>query len=239
MSFESAGYQLLPVLPELVLAVGAMVLLMIGAYRGTQTTGLVTGLAVCLLVLVGALELWLPAGKLTTFGGSFIVDDFARFLKILALIGSAATLILVDGISGRSVPAHLRICDPGAALDARHDGADLGRRPDHALSRARADVARALRGRSEQSRQCEIDRSRAEVFRAGRAVVRHAAVRRLADLRLYRHRQLCRYRGSRRRPAASASCSVWCSCSPGFASRFRRCRSICGRPTCMRAHRRR
>src|SRR6201747_1684967 len=94
MTFESAGYQLLPVLPELVLAAGAMVLLMIGAYRGAQTTSLVTGLAVCLLVLTGALELWLPAGKLTTFGGSFIVDDFARFLKILALIGSAATLIL-------------------------------------------------------------------------------------------------------------------------------------------------
>src|ERR1700722_3904559 len=89
-----AGYQLLPVLPELVLAIGAMVLLMIGAYRGQQTTSLVTGLAVCLLVVVGALELWLPAGKLTTFNGSFIVDDFARFLKILALIGSAATLIL-------------------------------------------------------------------------------------------------------------------------------------------------
>ena len=36
MSFESAGYQLLPVLPELVLAVGAMVLLMVGAYRGQR-----------------------------------------------------------------------------------------------------------------------------------------------------------------------------------------------------------
>src|SRR6266478_3646051 len=94
MSFESAGYQLLPVLPELVLAAGAMLLLMVGAYRGPQTTSLVTGLAVCLLVLTGVLELWLPAGKLTTFSGSFIVDDFARFLKILALIGSAATLIL-------------------------------------------------------------------------------------------------------------------------------------------------
>ena len=94
MSFESAGYQLLPVLPELVLAAGAMVLLMLGAYRGPRTTSLVTGLAVCLLVLTGALELLLPAGKLVTFGGSFIVDDFARFLKILALIGSAATLIL-------------------------------------------------------------------------------------------------------------------------------------------------
>jgi NADH-quinone oxidoreductase subunit N len=94
MSFETAGYQLLPVLPELVLAAGAMALLMLGAYRGSQTTGLVTGLAVCLLVLTGVLELMLPAGKLTTFGDSFIVDDFARFLKILALIGSAATLIL-------------------------------------------------------------------------------------------------------------------------------------------------
>jgi NADH-quinone oxidoreductase subunit N len=94
MGFESAGYQLLPVLPELVLAVGAMVLLMLGAYRGQQATGLVTGLAVGLLVVTGVLELTLPAGKLTTFGGSFIVDDFARFLKILALIGSVTTLVL-------------------------------------------------------------------------------------------------------------------------------------------------
>jgi NADH-quinone oxidoreductase subunit N len=94
MSLETAGYQLLPVLPELVLAVGAMVLLMIGAFRGQQTTALVTGLAICLLIVVGVLELTLPAGKLTTFGGSFIVDNFARFLKILALIGSAVTLIL-------------------------------------------------------------------------------------------------------------------------------------------------
>src|ERR1700733_6584233 len=94
MSFESAGYQLLPVLPELVLAAGAMALLMVGAYRGVRATNLIVGLALVLLVIVGVLELTLPAGKLVTFNGSFIVDDFARFLKILALIGSGATLIL-------------------------------------------------------------------------------------------------------------------------------------------------
>src|SRR5437773_635599 len=94
MNFQSAGYPLLPVLPELVLAVGAMVLLMLGAYRGQGTTRLVTTLAVVLLAVTGVLELLLPTGKLTTFGGSFIVDDFARFLKILTLIGSAVTLIL-------------------------------------------------------------------------------------------------------------------------------------------------
>ncbi|WP_426442838.1 NADH-quinone oxidoreductase subunit NuoN [Bradyrhizobium genosp. P] len=101
MSFSSAGYQLQPVLPELVLAVGAMVLLMIGAYRGEGTTRLVTTLAVLLLAVTGVLELTLPAGKLVTFGGSFIVDDFARFLKILALIGSAVTLILATEFLSR------------------------------------------------------------------------------------------------------------------------------------------
>jgi NADH-quinone oxidoreductase subunit N len=94
MSFETAGYQLLPAMPEIVLALGAMALLMLGAFRGQGTTALVTGLAVCLLILVGVLELTLPAGKLVTFGGSFIVDDFARFMKIVALIGSVATLVL-------------------------------------------------------------------------------------------------------------------------------------------------
>ncbi|UTD28934.1 NADH-quinone oxidoreductase subunit NuoN [Bradyrhizobium sp. WD16] len=92
-----AGYNLVPVLPEIVLALGAMLLLMVGAYRGQQATGAVTALAAVLLVVIGALELWLPAGKLTTFGGSFIVDDFARYLKILALIGSLATLLMARG----------------------------------------------------------------------------------------------------------------------------------------------
>ena len=94
MTFETAGYSLLPVLPEIVLAVGAMALLMLGAYGGPKTTGPVTVLAVILLVAVGVLELTLPAGRLVTFGGSFIVDDFARFMKVLAVIGSAVTLIL-------------------------------------------------------------------------------------------------------------------------------------------------
>ncbi|ABD07290.1 Proton-translocating NADH-quinone oxidoreductase, chain N [Rhodopseudomonas palustris HaA2] len=98
MNFETAGYSLLPIMPELVLVIGSMLLLMVGAYGGQRTTGLVTTLAVALLVLTGALELMLPAGRLVTFGGSFIVDDFARFLKVLALIGSAVTLILSSEI---------------------------------------------------------------------------------------------------------------------------------------------
>ena len=50
--------------------------------------------AIVLLVVAGVILVTLPAGKLTTFDGSFIVDDFARFLKVLALIGSAAAILL-------------------------------------------------------------------------------------------------------------------------------------------------
>ena len=86
--------ELIPVLPEIVLAVGAMALLMLGAFRGERTVGAVNWLAILLLIAAGALIVWLPAGRLTAFGGSFVVDDFARFLKLLALTGSAAAILM-------------------------------------------------------------------------------------------------------------------------------------------------
>jgi NADH-quinone oxidoreductase subunit N len=84
---------LLPALPEIVLVVGAMVLLMVGAYR-EGSVQLVNGCAFALLVLAAVIVYALPAGKLATFGGSFVVDDFARVLKILTLAGSAGTILL-------------------------------------------------------------------------------------------------------------------------------------------------
>src|SRR6202035_2254510 len=85
---------LIPLLPEFVLGLGAMALLLLGVYRGADTGRVVDGAAIALLVIAGVILLVLPAGKLATFGGSFVVDDFARFLKILALIGSAAAIAM-------------------------------------------------------------------------------------------------------------------------------------------------
>lgn len=94
MNIQAAGFQLLPVLPEILLSAGAMLLLMIGAYKGPKTTNLIIGLAVLFLGASGAAIVLLPAGKVVTFGGSFILDDFARFLKLLTLLGSGVALIL-------------------------------------------------------------------------------------------------------------------------------------------------
>ncbi len=86
-----------PLLPEFVLGFGAMALLMLGAFRGERGGGdarIVDVAAIALLAIAGVILLALPAGKLATFGGSFVVDDFARYLKVLALIGSAAAIVL-------------------------------------------------------------------------------------------------------------------------------------------------
>jgi NADH-quinone oxidoreductase subunit N len=94
MNEASEFRELLPALPEIVLAVGAMVLLMVGAFRGERSAGAMNWLAILLLIGAGAVVVWLPAGKLVAFGGSFIVDPFARFLKLLALTGSATAILM-------------------------------------------------------------------------------------------------------------------------------------------------
>jgi NADH-quinone oxidoreductase subunit N len=85
---------LLPALPEIVLALGSMLLLMVGVFRGELATKGIEGGAVLLLLLTAVIVVWLPAGKLVTFDGSFVVDSFARFLKLLALAGSAAAIVM-------------------------------------------------------------------------------------------------------------------------------------------------
>ncbi len=78
-------------LPEIVLAAGAMGLLMLGAYRERSTQAVNLG-AIMLLVAAAVIAASIPNGRI--FGGSFIVDDFARYLKILVYIGSGAAIIL-------------------------------------------------------------------------------------------------------------------------------------------------
>ncbi len=85
---------LYPVLPELLLAVGAMVLLMFGVYRGERAAGSVLLYAGGVLVLAAIAIATMPAEKVTAFGGSFVIDGFANFLKLLTVIGAIGTLAL-------------------------------------------------------------------------------------------------------------------------------------------------
>jgi len=84
---------LAPAYPELLLAVGAVVLLLAGVlFSRERSTGLAL-ISIVLLIAVIAVALWQPAEG-TLFYGGFIVDGFARYMKLLVLGGSAVTLIL-------------------------------------------------------------------------------------------------------------------------------------------------
>ncbi|OCP36529.1 NADH-quinone oxidoreductase subunit NuoN [Ensifer sp. LC163] len=83
-------------IPELILAVGAMALLMIGVFAGEKSTSTVTGLAVAVLIIAG-LWLVLKTGEGEAYGGAFLSDPFAKFMKVLALIGSITAMVMTVG----------------------------------------------------------------------------------------------------------------------------------------------
>jgi NADH-quinone oxidoreductase subunit N len=87
---------LLPMLPEAVLGFGAMLMLMAGVcvHQSARSAGIVNGFCVGVLALAGLAIVLMPAGRTSLFEGSFVVDDYARFLKLLALAGSTGTLML-------------------------------------------------------------------------------------------------------------------------------------------------
>jgi len=82
------------IVPELILAVGAMALLMLGAFRGERVANAADTAAIVILIAAGVFVAFMPDGKPAALGGSFVIDDFARFLKILAIIGAAATILM-------------------------------------------------------------------------------------------------------------------------------------------------
>ena len=82
-----------PASPELIVAAGALVLLMLGVYRGEgrQPPRCLAGGAG--LAAAGLVVIW-TGGEGDAFGNAFVSDPFARFMKVLTLIGSTVTLIM-------------------------------------------------------------------------------------------------------------------------------------------------
>ena len=83
-------------IPELALGFGALALLMVGVFVREDASRIVNGLSVALLVIAGV---WLAVftDRGFAFGGAFVVDDFAVFMKVLAVIGSVVALAMAAG----------------------------------------------------------------------------------------------------------------------------------------------
>ncbi len=81
--------------PEIFLAVAAMALLLIGAFRGTKGADLVSWLSVASLAAAIFLVLRLEHG--TAFHELFLVDAFTKAMKVLSLLGAGIAVVMSRG----------------------------------------------------------------------------------------------------------------------------------------------
>ncbi|MBB3998763.1 NADH-quinone oxidoreductase subunit NuoN [Aureimonas pseudogalii] len=99
--FSQFVAQSLPIVgPELIMAVGAMLLLMFGTFRGPGSGGTVSALAVGLMLFAAFWLVFVAPGGVA-FGGSVILDPFARFMKTLVLVSAAAALLMSGSFMAR------------------------------------------------------------------------------------------------------------------------------------------
>ena len=85
---------ILPALPEIVLACAAMALLLVGVLRGEGSARLVSWLSVLVLVVILVLAGDVGLDRRVGFYGMFVTDAFALFMKALVLVGSAVSIVM-------------------------------------------------------------------------------------------------------------------------------------------------
>ena len=83
-----------PIVPELFLAVTAMVLLLFGVFRGDRGAQSISWLSVLALLSTGVIMSFLPDDVHIAFGGQFIVDQFSRFMKWLIILGTVLAILM-------------------------------------------------------------------------------------------------------------------------------------------------
>ncbi len=84
------------ILPELILIVSGMALLILGVIRGDKSLGLLSVLSVIAMAAsAGAIVGQSPAST-PAFEDGFVADNFARFAKLLILLGSASAIGLAQ-----------------------------------------------------------------------------------------------------------------------------------------------
>jgi len=85
---------LMPALPEILMACGGMFLLMLGVFRRSEPTEMIGWLAIAVLATAIFIISAVPSNEKVTFNDLFLVNAFTNFVKIITLLGSSLTLIL-------------------------------------------------------------------------------------------------------------------------------------------------
>lgn len=85
---------LAPAYGEILMAIGAMALLMLGVFRGNKSTGFVSLMAASLMIVTLFVTVTWSDVAVYTFSDMFVADRFTSFMKILVLVASALAVIM-------------------------------------------------------------------------------------------------------------------------------------------------
>ncbi|MDP1908893.1 MAG: proton-conducting transporter membrane subunit, partial [Hyphomicrobium sp.] len=85
------------ILPEIILTVGALALMMVAAFGGRRVAGVITWVAVALLVVAAIVTLGRPQDAGPLFGGLIVADGFGAFGKVLIFLSAAVAIIAAHG----------------------------------------------------------------------------------------------------------------------------------------------
>lgn len=111
-SFELAEFALIK--PELTVLGGALLLLLLGAFRGARATGGITLLSMVVMLVAAYLAWPSQAMNVTAFNDLIAVDNFTQFVKCLVLISS--TLVLGMSFDWLAIGPHKKFEYPVLVL---------------------------------------------------------------------------------------------------------------------------
>jgi NADH-quinone oxidoreductase subunit N len=100
--------QLLMTLPELVLAVGAIILMLVAAWGGNPSTKLVSWVAIAVLIGAGIALMGPASSGGEAFDGLYRADMFAAFSKVLIYVAAAVSILIAPGFFQRTSGDDLR-----------------------------------------------------------------------------------------------------------------------------------
>jgi NADH-quinone oxidoreductase subunit N len=108
--------------PEIMLAVAAMLLLVLGVFRGDRSASLVSWGAVIILLIAIIPVMGLAGARTAGFNNMFVVDSFVSFMKVLVLLGSALGIVMSvdynrrEGISRPEFPVLILLATVGMMI---------------------------------------------------------------------------------------------------------------------------
>ena len=228
-------------LPEIVLTVGALLLLLADLMTPRDKQSILAWVTLAVLGATAVALVPVADAHLQVSRGLIAVDRFALFFKVIFLVSAALTVLMsvryleVEGT--RAGEYYFLILCATLGMMFMAGGTDL-----ITLFIGLETMAISfyiLTGFLKPSRRS--NEAAVKYFLLGAFLPRHPALRHVADVRPVGHDEPARDRDGARRSGvatrgwSSRSSSSW----PAWASRSRRCRSTCGRRTCTKARRRR